>query len=52
MILQDEQTGFWCHTLLVENPYKIRFEYKGKTSYGRLKFFINLKIQFFLEKMQ
>ena len=47
MILQDEQTGFWCHTLLVENPYKIRFENKGKTNYGRHKIFINLKIHFF-----
>ena len=35
MILQDEQTGFWCHTLLIENPSKIRFRYKGKIRYGR-----------------
>ena len=30
MVLQDEQTGFWCHTLLMDVPEKIRFKLKGK----------------------
>ena len=30
MVLQDEQTGFWCHTLLKDVPEKIRLQNKGK----------------------
>ena len=30
MVLHDEQTGFWCHTLLMDVPEKIRYELKGK----------------------
>ena len=29
MVLSDEQTGFWCHTLQMNVPEKIRYEPKG-----------------------
>ena len=29
MVLKDEQTGFWCHTLQMNVPEKIRYEPKG-----------------------
>ena len=29
MVLQDEETGFWCHTLLMDVPDKIRLQDKG-----------------------
>ena len=38
MVLQDEQTGFWCHTLLIVNPDKIRFQMKeGLYSFKTIK---------------
>ncbi len=46
MVLQDEQTGFWCHTLLKDIPEKILFGLKGKQlveAYGFYVYFSGLK---------
>ena len=39
MVLQDEQTGFWCHTLLMGVPKKLRFNLKGKIRHHAIHIF-------------
>ena len=33
MILQDERTGFWCHTLMIDLPEKMRYNAFGKKTF-------------------
>ena len=34
MIIRDEQTGFWCHSLQMNASESIRYQPKGKIEYN------------------
>ena len=34
MVIRDEQTGFWCHSLQMNASESIRYQPKGKIEYN------------------